>query len=434
MKSFFGLKKKGGGKVVPFPGNHGAEEAGEPKRRKKFSLFRSRNDGDKSPVFKPVGGRALKGIAFLSTLADLDHVPKAGLIVLAGELVGVSIDRSGTGLYPGLVSQPDLVLPSGQRLHGWVAPQVLSGRLGKQAVIMADQMAEYCMNQPGDTLLVSGIIGDNESIIMIVATENKRIRLVEERILPGADAPRLSVDLDNLLDRMANRYSTARQVIASPLPEDAAKGKWDHIGDKPFRMRRLRAIGAQTTWHFNPVPFLPAIGLVLGVVGWAGAAIVPAYSEYEQRQEGFMRTASLVQEGGHYAPADVDLLTRRKAFIDESKKHGALLQAGPAYAKAVAQAVPPGARVLEMKVNVMPPKITGKDAPAQFSVVLMLPSDKAKSALDQAAPVISRLAATSGFQTRLAYNGWRDEMTVEGGKKLNWRIFTVDAIAEVDAK
>lgn len=390
--------------------------------------------GEQSRTHADAPGMVRDGVYFAF---DQQHLRAARsrhkVLVLGGALACVSYRDEG-GVLKDYVHQPDLLLASGMRLRAWVHPEASKSAALRKTVLFGDALAQWALAQKHDTVIMGVMVDHGQTVIMIAVAENKRLRSLDEWIYQGdyrKVGTRVCVDMSDLMERTAAK--NAGKVLECCGMVQGVAAAWRDVGIRPFVARRQRPLGVRTGTidlaHLTAsiVPLAIAAATIAGL----GYLAYPHYLAFQRAQTLFNQEVAVISGGGEYAPAEVELLNKRRAFLQDQSKFQPKLTDVAKYATVISQALPAGARVLDMKVNVTPgANARALDAP-DITATLMLVLDPSQQALDQVQPILDRIANAKNWRARVVPSGWKEEKTSEAGKERAWRIFTVEAFLPV---
>lgn len=366
------------------------------------------------PALAPSGNWCYVGAA-----AALPEVPRRQRAVLGGELVIVSLDAAlnpGHGFVRQRARRAHHWLALGQapQLHVWVHPEAV-GRKGLNAELLIDHYLANILSSSASGIYLGAIsAGDTTSALALVYDKRRIVKVADFHNLPGMQtAPkRLSADLAAIAADIGREHPGMQITTLAPLAEDNAVGH-RHIPDKVLfrraRRARLSASAPQTSaaalWTLSGL-------LAAGGVGFYGHTYVQGYGELAAARAQFAQARQGLPEQAQQAP--LQLLEAQRDFL-----------AAPAAQVEAAASVEPLLRHLAQEPELRVESLTryfnaaarAKDQPeAEFLATVIVPADTGIAALAQGRDLLSRLAASTGYELTLAPQGWAERSETVRGK------------------
>lgn len=372
---------------------------------------------------------AMRLITTLEALGRLVDSNVPARVVLGGDLVLASLANQVVG--PAFVKQPPRATvrkwlpapPDKNKLQVWLAREAyaLLEKAGSRirASLAIDHYLDWGLKQvTPEFILFGGDAGPDKSILLVMQFKKGALVKLGEKLLPGVDNSRFFGEILPLLERAHSDVPGSPVYWAAPLPvvRDPAL---THLGQDILTGRPSYLITAS-----GKPAFLSRHGLALGLVGASilgyGLAVGLPYLKYQLAAQRFEAESPQLGADFQFSDDKLKLLQERKQFLSAAADRTLKVSGLESLLTAVAEAhYPLQDAVLRLKKD----PTRGERSIYDFEITLEQPRNAALTAIEQGAPVVTRLSTLMHTPLHLAQSSSYQEIeTVKGQFKRIYKI------------
>lgn len=352
-------------------------------------------------------------ILFHGASQDLEvlRVPGSTSIVLGGDLVLLALGAAPKIEESYLPMQPrstslQLFRNSKGLLHIYVRKEALTARTGGRKVLAVEAILRWLRSKAGteELLLVAGIPSRYETLVQIFHVRQRTLTNIEERRLPATSEPHYRGDMLSCLERLRQQHPQVPIFWGLPgidCPEPDIPNVAEALYKGAARLPKLPTIPREVPF----LKYLPGtIAAALGLIGYAAALGVP-YMRYTQAQEAFRAESQGMQAGVSYSAELLTLLNEQQGFLAGAQQRTEKLATFSDMLKRTASAETP---MREAQLQLLKDPADPK-AQRDFTLKVVVPSDRNTTALEQSRPIAEGLSAKAGAPLWLAADGIIDD-------------------------